>query len=71
MRPERIFVWDDFPTRQEAIWNDLEQSTFMNQRHFTSQHTLEESGEAIRQTIISSELELNYFERQTVEDHIS
>ena len=71
MRPERILAWDDFPTRQEAIWIDLQQSTFMNQRHFTSRHTLEESGEAIRRRMMSSELDLNYFERHTVEDHIS
>ena len=24
MRLERILAWDDFPTRQEAIWNDFQ-----------------------------------------------
>lgn len=41
------------------------------ERHFTSLHTLEESGEAIRQRIISSELNLHLFQRSTLEDYIS
>ena len=56
---------------QETIWNELIGSDFILKRHFTSLHTLEESGEAIRQRMMSSELDLNYFQRYTVEDHIS
>ena len=71
MRPERILAWDDFPTLQEAIWKDLQRSDFTHQRYFTSLVTLEESGEAMRQRKISSELDLNHFERSTVEDHVA
>ena len=70
-RPERIVAWDDFLTSQEAIWKDLQRSTFMQERLFTSLHTLEESGEAIRQRMMGSELDLNFFERSTVEDHVA
>jgi len=71
IRPDRILAWDDFPTSQEAIWKDLQRSNFMHERHFTSLHTLKESEEAIRQRMMSSELDLNHFERSTVEDHIA
>ncbi|OCL01491.1 hypothetical protein AOQ84DRAFT_434837 [Glonium stellatum] len=71
IRPESIHTWEDFPARQEAIWNDLMGSDFVLERHFTSLHTLEESGEAVRQRMMSSELDLNHFQRYTVEDHIS
>lgn len=43
----------------------------MHERHFTSLHTLEESAEAIRQKMMSSELDLNYFKRSTVENPIA
>jgi hypothetical protein len=71
IRPERIHAWEDFALQQEAIWDDLMESDFILERHFTSLHTLEESGEAIRQRMMSSELDLNLFQRYTVEDHIS
>ena len=71
IRPESIQTWEDFPVQQEAIWNELMGSDFILERHFTSLHTLEESGEAVRQRMMSSELDLNYFQRYTVEDHIS
>ncbi|KAI4128198.1 MAG: hypothetical protein LQ347_004278 [Umbilicaria vellea] len=71
IRPDRILAWNDFPTSQEAIWKDLQRSNFMHERQFMSIHTLEESGEVIRQRMISSELDLNHFERSTVEDHIT
>lgn len=71
MRPERILTWDEFPTSQEVIWKDLQRSDFTHQRHFTSLNTLEESGEAIRKRMMSSGLDLNHFERATVEDHVA
>ena len=71
IRPERIQAWEDFPVQQEAIWNDLMGPDFMLERHFTSLHSLEESGETVRQRMLSSELDLHHFQRYTVEDHIS
>ncbi len=43
----------------------------MHERHFTSLHILKESEKTIRQRMMSSELDLNHFERSTVEDHIA
>ncbi|KAG9193942.1 hypothetical protein G6011_03977 [Alternaria panax] len=54
-----------------TIWNDLMESGFASKQHFTSLHTLEETGEAVRQRMISSELDLNLFQRHTVEDQVS
>ncbi|KAL5401263.1 hypothetical protein PMIN04_013121, partial [Paraphaeosphaeria minitans] len=45
-RPEWLALWEDFPARQATIWDDLMESGFAPQRHFTSLHTLEETGEA-------------------------
>ena len=47
------------------------ESDLVSERHFTSLHTLEESGEAIRRRMMSSELDLHLFQRSTVEDHVS
>ncbi len=71
VRPERIQAWDDFPLRQEAIWNELMGSDFMLERHFTPLLALEVSGRAVRKRMMGSELDLHSFERNTVEDHIS
>ena len=43
----------------------------MHERHFTSLHILKESEETICQRMMSSELDLNHFERSTVENHIA
>jgi len=43
----------------------------MHERHFTSLHILKESEKTIRQRMMSSELDLNHFERSTVENHIA
>ena len=43
-------------------------SPFIEERHFTSLHTLQESGESIRRHQISSELDLHQFARQMVHD---
>ncbi|KKZ66579.1 hypothetical protein EMCG_07693 [[Emmonsia] crescens] len=61
----------DFPTQQEAIWNDLMDSDFMLERHFTSIHTLEESGNTARGRSVGSELDLYHFLRFSIEDHVS
>jgi len=46
-------------------------SEFVRERHFTSLHTLEESGEAVRRRQMGSELDLNNFARFTVEDPVA
>ncbi|KAF2194998.1 hypothetical protein K469DRAFT_648552 [Zopfia rhizophila CBS 207.26] len=71
LRPERLLIWEDFPSQQAAIWDDLMESDFVLERHFTSVHTLEESGEAVRQRMLSSELDLHLFQRYAVEDPVS
>lgn len=58
LRPEKLVLWDDFPARQATIWNDLMDSDFALERHFTSLHTLEETGEALRRRMMGSELDL-------------
>ena len=45
--------------------------SFVREQHFTSVHTLEELGEAVRQRQMGSELDLNTFARFTVEDPVS
>jgi hypothetical protein len=53
------------------IWHDLMGSESALERHFTSLHTLEESGDAFRKRMMISELDLHLFQRDTIEDHIS
>ncbi|KAH8704296.1 hypothetical protein GQ44DRAFT_743757 [Phaeosphaeriaceae sp. PMI808] len=71
LRPEKLLLWENFPAQQAAIWGDLMESDFVSERHFTSLHTLEESGEAILRRMMSSELDLHLFQRSTVDDHVS
>ncbi|KAF2644398.1 hypothetical protein P280DRAFT_467026 [Massarina eburnea CBS 473.64] len=71
LRPERLRVWDDFPEQQAAIWANLMDCDLVSEHHFTSLHTLAESGEAIKRRMMSSELDLNFFQRSTVEDPVS
>ncbi|KAH8621204.1 metalloprotease [Alternaria alternata] len=59
------------PCATATIWDDLMESGFASVRHFTSLHTLEETGEAVRRRMMSSELDLNLFQRHTVEDQVS
>jgi len=47
------------------------ESSLVKDELFTSLHTLEEMGENVRRQLIGSELDLNHFLRQTVEDHVS
>jgi hypothetical protein len=47
------------------------ESNFASERHFTSLHTLEETGKVVRRRMMSSELDLNLFQRHIVEDHVS
>lgn len=71
VRPDKIRFWQDFPTQQEAIWNDLMDSGFILEQHFTSIHTLEELGNTVRQRLLGSELDVHHFLRSSIEDHVS
>ena len=71
LRPEKISAWKDFPEQHDTIWDEIIESEFVLERHFTSLHTLEESGEAIRQRMMSSGLDLHLFQRSTLEEYIS
>ncbi|KAJ5291435.1 hypothetical protein N7478_000686 [Penicillium angulare] len=71
LRPRKLKAWDTFEREQEEVWQLLMESSIVEDKLFTSLHTLEEMGESIRQRLIGSELDLNHFLRQTVEDHVS
>ncbi len=71
LRPDRILIWDEFPAIQEAIWEDLMQSEFVSERHFTSVHSLREIGQGYQQRKLGSEQDLHSFQRYTVEDPVS
>ncbi|KAJ5230961.1 hypothetical protein N7489_011669 [Penicillium chrysogenum] len=71
LRPRKLKAWDSFAKEQEDIWRLLMDSSLVEARLFTSLHTLEEIGESIRRQLVGSELDLNHFLRQTVEDHVS
>ncbi|KAJ5522960.1 hypothetical protein N7513_003337 [Penicillium frequentans] len=71
LRPRKLKAWNTFESEQEEVWRLLMKSSIVEDNLFTSLHTLEEMGESIRQRLIGSELDLNHFLRQTVEDHVS
>ncbi|PWY88320.1 hypothetical protein BO70DRAFT_359760 [Aspergillus heteromorphus CBS 117.55] len=71
LRPRKLKAWDSFAQEQEEIWRLLMDSSLVEQRLFTSLHTLEETGESIRRRPLGSERDLCHFLRQTVEDHVS
>ncbi|KAK0630868.1 hypothetical protein B0T17DRAFT_607648 [Bombardia bombarda] len=66
--PRRIIPWDDFPARQEEIWEQLSEPSFTSQHQFPSQTQMD----YVRSLIgsISSEDGLRYFERDTVENAV-
>ncbi|OQE23723.1 hypothetical protein PENSTE_c008G02429 [Penicillium steckii] len=69
--PRKLRAWESFPLEQEKIWRLFMESSLVKDELFTSLHTLEEMGENVRRQLIGSELDLNHFLRQTVEDHMS
>lgn len=71
LRPRKIKAWDSFAMEQEEVWRLLMESSLVEDKLFTSLHTLEEMGETVRRQLVGSELDLNHFLRQTVEDHVS
>ena len=70
LRPTTIREWVDFPREQSAIWMELMDTDFVTERHFTPLLVLKEYGKEVRESMISSELDLNYFE-QTVESRLA
>lgn len=65
--PQRILPWDDFPTRQEKVWEMLS-PPYNNKQAYPSPHQLE----YVRKYLdpISSELGLRHFARETVENPV-
>ncbi|KAK0639601.1 hypothetical protein B0T16DRAFT_246376 [Cercophora newfieldiana] len=39
--PRRIIPWDDFPARQQNIWDQLSETSFTSKLTFLSQHQLD------------------------------
>lgn len=71
IRPDRIRLWEEFPAQQEAVWNDLMDADFVTEQHFISINQVKGLAWTMRSRSIGSELDLNIFERVTVEEPIS
>ncbi|KAK2757291.1 hypothetical protein FQN54_004805 [Arachnomyces sp. PD_36] len=71
LRPTKIREWTSFPTEQDSIWEDLMDAEFATERHFTPLLALKEYGKEARERMISSELDLGFFQRQTVESRVT
>ncbi|OAX82184.1 hypothetical protein ACJ72_03469 [Emergomyces africanus] len=71
LRPDRIREWTTFPKDQSRVWENLFATDFVSEGHFTSLHTLRESGHELRVRSLGSELDLHYYQRHTVEDRVS
>ncbi|KAK8142951.1 hypothetical protein G3M48_007920 [Beauveria asiatica] len=71
LRPDYIREWNEFPLEQAKIWKALMDADFVSERHFTPLLVLEDNGKDLRQRSLSSELDLGYFERQTVETRVA
>lgn len=71
IRPRKIVPWTDFADHQLRIWEDITCSEFAFEKHFTSLHTMEESGEQLRLRQLSSELDLHYFVRTAIENPVA
>ncbi|OAA65097.1 Protein kinase-like domain protein [Akanthomyces lecanii RCEF 1005] len=70
-RPDYIREWSDFPQEQSEVWASLMDAAFVNKRHFSPEIALKDNGKELRQRSLSSELDLGYFERQTVETRVA
>lgn len=67
--PSRITLWDTFAEEQMKVWHKLDQHPhFLTEKLFPSLHQLD----YVRQLIspISSEWDLRYYERETVENQV-
>ncbi|KAF2626984.1 hypothetical protein BU25DRAFT_440232 [Macroventuria anomochaeta] len=70
-RPQRLRFWDDFPMRQERIWEEIMVSGFALERHFTSMHALSATRKATRYHTMRDEIDLLLFQWTTVEEPVS
>ncbi|KAL6232749.1 hypothetical protein BDW75DRAFT_246950 [Aspergillus navahoensis] len=70
-RPAKIREWTSFPDEQIMIWDALMDSDFVTERHFMPLVVLKEYGKEVRGRMLSSGLDLSYFERQTVESRVA
>lgn len=68
IRPDRICIWKEFPMQQAAIWNDLMESDFATEQYFTNMNQIKGTGVSVCRRSIDSEIDLNFFERITVEE---
>ena len=71
LRPDSIREWTSFPEEQIALWEDIMDTQFITGRHFSPVLVLRDMGKEVRGRMLSSELDLGYFERQTVESRVS
>ncbi|KAF2105268.1 hypothetical protein BDV96DRAFT_592779 [Lophiotrema nucula] len=71
LRPKRLQEWDQFPEQQAGIWEDLMDSDLVSERHFHSLAVLEGMGKTIAGRSIGSELDLHFFQRGAVDDHVT
>uniref|UniRef100_A0A093ULW5 Putative cell division control protein 7 like 2 n=1 Tax=Talaromyces marneffei PM1 TaxID=1077442 RepID=A0A093ULW5_TALMA len=71
LRPSRIQEWKHFPDEQMAIWANLMDADFVAERHFTPLLALKEYGKEVRDRMLSSELDLGYFQRHSVESRVT
>jgi hypothetical protein len=70
-RPNKIQEWRDFPEEQMIIWDKIMDTDFVAKRHFTPLLAIKESGKEVRERMLSSELDLGYFLRGTVESRVT
>ncbi|KAI9766737.1 MAG: hypothetical protein M1840_006381 [Geoglossum simile] len=66
--PKRIIPWDDFPMKQEEVWNQFSESSFASEHQFPSQHQLDYVRSVLNP--VSGEQGLRYFEHDTVENAV-
>ncbi|KAK5651304.1 hypothetical protein OQA88_12648 [Cercophora sp. LCS_1] len=66
--PRRIIPWDDFPARQQKIWDQLSEPSFTSRLAFPSQNQMDFARSLI--SPISSEQGLRHFEHTTVESAV-
>ncbi|EED14486.1 metalloprotease m41 ftsh, putative [Talaromyces stipitatus ATCC 10500] len=71
LRPSRIQEWVDFPDEQTAIWKDLMDEDFVTERHFTPLLAPKEYVKEVTERMLSSELDLGYFQRHSVESRVA
>ncbi|WPG97263.1 Protein kinase-like domain protein [Acrodontium crateriforme] len=67
LRPDHIREWQNFHNEQQTIWDALMDSEFSTERHFRPLFMLQVDGKELRERRLGSELDLGFFERQTVE----